>query len=160
MSEAERRELENLVRADFSWDGRRETEWILCNRTCAEYVRTGGLATLTGSDINGPWTDDELSLGHVLLTQICWSSVDWTSVDYRGPLHRGRWAGHYIAITTMDQLTENVRFADKGKWVDVTEEVLAQVLEIWRAEDPERLAPHLRPKGYVERKRYGRYGRG
>ncbi|KAH9838558.1 uncharacterized protein C8Q71DRAFT_751835 [Rhodofomes roseus] len=149
LSKAERRELEDLIRADFSWDGRQETEWILCNWTRAEYVRNGGVARLTGSEIDGPMTSADPSLGHVLLTQICWSSDDSTSVNYRGPLHRGRWAGHYIAITTMDQLTENVRFADKEKWVDVTEEVVAQVLEIWRAEHPEVLVPHLRLKGDV-----------
>ncbi|KAH9838555.1 uncharacterized protein C8Q71DRAFT_906341 [Rhodofomes roseus] len=149
LSKAERRELEDLIRADFSWDGRQETEWILCNWTRAEYVRTGGVARLTGSDIDGPWTSADPGLGHVLLTQICWSSDDSTSVDYRGPLHRGRWAGHYIAITTMDQLTENVRFADKGNWVDITEEAVAQVLEIWQVMDPRVLAPHLRLKGDV-----------
>ncbi|TFY67705.1 hypothetical protein EVJ58_g1464 [Rhodofomes roseus] len=147
LSGAERREVHNMVRADFSWDGRRETEWILCNWTRAEYVRTSGVARLTDSAIDGPWTDNFLSLGHVLLTQICWSSDPSIAMAYEGPLHRGRWAGHYIAITTVDQLTENISFSAKKNWVDVTKEVIAQVLEIWRADDPRVLAPHLRLKG-------------
>ncbi|KAH9916178.1 uncharacterized protein B0H18DRAFT_953308 [Fomitopsis serialis] len=144
LSHAEDSELNDLVELDYSWDGTPETEWILCNWTLAQYVRASAVAKLTGTRCHGPWANRFLGLGHVLLTQICWSSDDSVSMRYEGPIHRGSWAGHYVAITTVDQLTENRSFADKKDWTDVTE-----VLEIWRADNPETLAPHLRSEDYV-----------
>ncbi|KZT66187.1 hypothetical protein DAEQUDRAFT_768217 [Daedalea quercina L-15889] len=141
----EEAEFDALVEPDFSWDGRPETEWILCNWTRAEYVRVSGVAALTNSPCMGPWTNEHLGLGHVLLTQICWSSDSSASMCYQGPITRGPWAGHYFAITTVDQLTEHLSFSDKENWTDVTEKIMKQVLEIWRADCPDRLAKHLRP---------------
>ncbi|KZT66186.1 hypothetical protein DAEQUDRAFT_813725 [Daedalea quercina L-15889] len=146
MSRAERAEFDALAEPDFSWDGRPETEWILCNWTRAEYVRVSGVAALTDSPCKGPWTNKCLGLGHVLLTQICWSSDPSASMYYQGPITRGAWAGHYFAITTVDQLTEHPEFKAKKDWTDVTEKVTKQVLEIWRADWPEGLAKHLKPE--------------
>ncbi|KAH9930004.1 uncharacterized protein B0H18DRAFT_994776 [Fomitopsis serialis] len=145
LTRAERRELRALVELDYTWDGTPETEWILCNWTLAQYVRASAVADLTGSVCDGPWTDNFLGLGHVLLSQICWSS----DMQYEQPIRRGEWAGHYVAITTVDQLTRNRSFADKENWTDVTDKVVGEVLEIWRAKAPERLVPHLRPEGYL-----------
>ncbi|KAH9931298.1 uncharacterized protein B0H18DRAFT_952806 [Fomitopsis serialis] len=136
LSPAERREMDSLLQPDFSWDGRPETEWILCNWTEAKYVRASGVARLTDSRCDGPWTDGMLSLGHVLLTQICWSSERSGAIDDKRGLniHRGPWAGHYISITTVDQLTENVSYNCK-QYVDVTDKILAEVSELWRDND-------------------------
>ncbi|KAH9930005.1 uncharacterized protein B0H18DRAFT_994778 [Fomitopsis serialis] len=150
LSPDERDELYDLAKLDYSWDETPETEWILCNWTLAQYVRVSAVAELTGTDCDGgPWTTTFLSLGHVLLTQICWSSDPSVSMRYKGPFHRGRWAGHYFAITAVDQLTEDRSFAEKKDWTDVTDKIVGEVLEIWRADHPEGLAPHLRPKGRI-----------
>ncbi|KAH9931299.1 uncharacterized protein B0H18DRAFT_1208978 [Fomitopsis serialis] len=131
LSPAERRKMDNLLRLDFSWDGRPETD---------------GVARLTGSRCDGPWTDDLLSLGHVLLTQICWSSDRSGALKgkRRFAIHRGPWAGHYFTITTVDQLTESESYNCK-EYVDVTDKILDEVLELWRDNDPDTLAKHLRP---------------
>ncbi|KZT68680.1 hypothetical protein DAEQUDRAFT_727552, partial [Daedalea quercina L-15889] len=141
LSPAERRELQALVTPDWSWDGRPETEWVVCSWSCAEYVRVSGVTKLTGASPRGPWTDKDkhLSLGHVLLTQICWSSdASGTNLGYDGPITRGRWAGHHVAIVTVDRLLDDKVFNVKleGHWFDVTDEVMKEVTEIWRRHDP------------------------
>lgn len=59
----------DLVRPDYSWDERLETEWCLCNWLLAEYVRARGLTELSGIF----WSASDYSsftFGHVLLTQL------------------------------------------------------------------------------------------
>ena len=140
----ERTMIQSMITPDFSWDGMPWTEWILCSWTAAEYVRASAVAKLTGSACKGPWTTSQLGLGHVLITQICWSSDGSTSLEYRGPVHRGRWACHHVAITTIDELSRNPSFTSKKKWRDVTDRVLKEVVKIWRPEYPDILAEHLR----------------
>ena len=77
------------------------------------------------------------------MTQIGWSTQN--SFLYDGPVNRGRWAGHRFAITTMDRLKEHPDFEGKDP-VDVSQTVVGDVLNIWRAERPEELAPKFRPR--------------
>ncbi|KAH9836825.1 uncharacterized protein C8Q71DRAFT_907667 [Rhodofomes roseus] len=146
LSPAERREMNALVRPDYSWDGRPETEWVLCSWTAGEYVRASAVAKLTGSQCNGPWTHRDLSLGHVLLTQVCWS----TDADIIGTktetINRGRWAAHYVAIITVDRLKTDETYRVKT-FVDVTDEIVDEVLEIWRDNTTGMLAKEFQPAG-------------
>ncbi|KZT68671.1 hypothetical protein DAEQUDRAFT_811925 [Daedalea quercina L-15889] len=149
LSPTEHRELQALVTPDWSWDGRPETEWVVCSWSCAEYVRVSGVTKLTGASPRGPWTDKDkhLSLGHVLLTQICWSSdASGTNLGYDGPITRGRWAGHHVAIVTVDRLLEDTVFNVKlnGRWDDVTNKVMKEVTEIWMRHDPDVLLAQVR----------------
>ena len=145
LSKMEYEQMKAMVIPDYSWDGRPETEWVLCSWTAAEYVRASAVAKLTDSECRGPWTTQPLlGLGHVLVTQISWSSDKSTSLAYEGPIHRGRWAGHHVAIITKNQLTEDTSFNVKGHYTDVTDRVLKEVLDIWRPEYPSILAEHLR----------------
>ncbi|EPS95692.1 hypothetical protein FOMPIDRAFT_151623 [Fomitopsis schrenkii] len=144
LSRRERRMAKEMVTPDYSWDGRPETEWILCNWTMAEYVRASAVAELTGTRCNGPWTHNFLSLGHVLMTQICWSADPSAAMCYSGPITRGPWAGHCFGITTVDNLSQNIECINKQPWRDVTEKIVKEVLEIWRCDAPERLANHIR----------------
>ncbi|EPS95684.1 hypothetical protein FOMPIDRAFT_90552 [Fomitopsis schrenkii] len=144
LSRKERRMAKEMVNPDYSWDGRPETEWILCNWTMAEYVRASAVAELTGTRCNGPWTHNFLSLGHVLMTQICWSADPSAAMCYSGPITRGPWAGHYFGIITVDNLSRDNNCINKQPWRDVTEKIVKEVLEIWRCDDPETLANHLR----------------
>lgn len=144
LSAIERKMMKSMATPDFSWNGWPWTEWILCSWTAAEYVRASAVADLTGSSCDGPWTKSQLGLGHVLITQISWSSDCSASLAYQGPIHRGRWAGHRIAITTLDELTSHPAFNVKKQWNDVTDRVLKEVVDIWRPEFPEMLAEHLR----------------
>ena len=140
--------INEMVNPDFSWDGRPETEWILCNWTKAEYVRASAVAELTGTQCRGPWTSDSLSLGHVLITQICWSSDASAAMCYEGPITRGPWAGHYFGITTVDNLSQDNNCVNKQPWTDVTERIVKEVLEIWRVDCPQALSKHLRTADY------------
>lgn len=144
LSKKERRLMKDMMEPDFSWDGRPETEWILCNWSTAEYVRASAVAELTGVRCRGPWTNPFLSLGHVLMTQICWSSDPSASMCYEGEITRGPWAGHYFGITTVDNLSQDENCINKQPWTDVTEKIMKEVLEIWRLDCPKRLAEHLR----------------
>ncbi|KAI0727061.1 hypothetical protein C8Q72DRAFT_953622 [Fomitopsis betulina] len=137
LSRKERRMMQAMVKPDYSWDGRPETEWILCNGSTGEYVRASAVAELTGTQCDGPFTSNYLSLGHVLLTQICWSGDTDAAMMYEGPITRGPWAGHDFGITTVDNLGQD-------PWKDSTEKIVKQVLEIWRCDNPEILAEHLR----------------
>ncbi|EPS95685.1 hypothetical protein FOMPIDRAFT_90551 [Fomitopsis schrenkii] len=148
LSEMECKRMAAVIKPDFSWDGRPETEWVLISWSAAEYVRASKVAELTNSRCDGPWTTQQcLGLGHVLITQISWSSDDSTGLVYQGPVHRGRWAGHHIAITTKDQLTEDEDLSSEGarKYTDVTDRVLKEVLDIWGPDEPGVLAEQLRP---------------
>ncbi|KAI0727078.1 hypothetical protein C8Q72DRAFT_842579 [Fomitopsis betulina] len=140
LSRKEVRMVQNMVKPDYSWDGRPETEWILCNMTTAEYVRASAVAKLTGTRCQGPWGHRCLSLGHVLMTQICWSADPSASMCYGGPITRGAWAGHSFGITTVDNLSQDIDCINKQPWKDSTEKIVKQVLEIWRCDNDEILA--------------------
>ncbi|KAH9931320.1 uncharacterized protein B0H18DRAFT_952825 [Fomitopsis serialis] len=99
LSAGELRELDKMIAPDYSWDGKPETEWVLCN---------------------------------------------WKQLLYDGPVNRGRWA-------------DTLRYHDHGSiegtpcfegkdLVDVSQTVVGDVLNIWRAERPEELAPKFRPR--------------
>ena len=100
-----------MTTADFSCNGWPWTQWILCSWTAAEYVCASAIAKLTGSVCDGPWTTQpRLGLGHVLIS---WSLDCSTGLEYQVPVHRGRWAGHRIAITTKDESRSNLSFNSK-----------------------------------------------
>jgi len=142
ISSEELSELNKMITPDYSWDGNPETEWVLCNWTTAELVRTSAIAKLTGSTCNGPFINKNLGLGHALLTQIGWD-ISW-NLAYHGLTHRGRWAGHRFTITTVDRLQEHSGCRGK-EMVDISNEVVDDVVNIWRCDYPEILAPEFKP---------------
>ncbi|KAL6303074.1 hypothetical protein BKA93DRAFT_735690 [Sparassis latifolia] len=104
--------------------------WVLCSLTRHEYVRAEATAALSPNRKPcGPLVDGAVGLGEVLVSLICWSYDPSTAIPYHGPLHRGRWAGDRVEITTIGRLRDGV-----GAWRDVSEEVLGVVAEIWNAE--------------------------
>ena len=102
--------------------------WVLCNLSKRIYVRAEAVAALTDSDGSTPFISGTacmlIDLGHILLSQICWSSDDTTGLSYRGDLHRGPWAGDRFEVTSMDKLDSNI------PWKDVSDEVVGTVGEI------------------------------
>ncbi|KZT22184.1 hypothetical protein NEOLEDRAFT_1181081 [Neolentinus lepideus HHB14362 ss-1] len=97
-------------------------QWILCNLSKQEYVRGSCLKDMAGR---------ALSLGDVLLSQICWSQDDSTALRYRGPIHEGRWAGDRFAVESLEDFEKR---DDPEDWDDVSQEVIKQTMDIWRAE--------------------------
>ncbi|KZT10971.1 uncharacterized protein LAESUDRAFT_721389 [Laetiporus sulphureus 93-53] len=135
LSSFERKEFSRRSKPRYSIDiSKDETHgWVLCNISKREYVRASAVAALTGTSakrpqgIGGPGRR-KIGLGHVLITQICWSSDNSISMYYEGDLHRGRWAGDHLSITTMDRLDKH------EAWKDASEEVVKKVVEIWDSE--------------------------
>ncbi|KAK7038196.1 hypothetical protein R3P38DRAFT_3262657 [Favolaschia claudopus] len=68
-----------------------------------------------------------VGFGEVLITRICLSSDPSSAIPYNGPLHRGAWAGHCFDIVSASEM-------DNETWLDVSDEVLKDVEDIWRAD--------------------------
>ncbi|KAL6309333.1 hypothetical protein BKA93DRAFT_821662 [Sparassis latifolia] len=108
---------------------RSDSSWVLCNITKRQYVRANATVALSRKTAAGPFIDEKVGLGEVLATLICCSGNPSTSIPNSGSLHRGKWAGDRIEITTVGRLR-----AGKRLWKDVSKEVLNVVAEIWDAE--------------------------
>ncbi|KAJ1643939.1 hypothetical protein IWQ61_010474 [Dispira simplex] len=90
-----------------------DDDCVLCNLVTKEYVCKS----------SSPYT-----LGHLLLTRICWSSVASTAMGC-GPydLHQGVWAGHRFSIIEKDTF-------DNDGWTDVTQTVVEELRSVFKAD--------------------------
>ncbi|KAJ1648970.1 hypothetical protein IWQ61_009798 [Dispira simplex] len=90
-----------------------EDDSVLRNLVTKEYV----------SKNSSPYT-----LGHLLLTRICWSSVASINMEW-GPydIHQGVWAGHRFDIVTEETF-------DKEGWTDVTQTVVEELRSVFEAD--------------------------
>ncbi|KAK7688666.1 hypothetical protein QCA50_008204 [Cerrena zonata] len=110
-------------------------DWALCNLTKREYVRADTITKLSGTTRNkGPFIGIDLTLGTVLVIQMCWFYETPTTL-YDGDLSKGRWAPDAFEITTLD------RIKDFDEWKDVGDSVAKQIEEIWDVEFAEYFEP-------------------
>ncbi|KAL6300890.1 hypothetical protein BKA93DRAFT_752402 [Sparassis latifolia] len=116
-----------LCRILYVVPGQPAPVWVLCNRTKYEFVRADATAQVTLWQLQGPFAHGGVGLGHVLASLLCWSSM---ATAYPGDLHRGRWAGDRIEITTTDRL----RLPPGNVWRDVSQQALERLAEVWDAE--------------------------
>ncbi|KAL4929387.1 uncharacterized protein BDV17DRAFT_74515 [Aspergillus undulatus] len=84
---------------------------VLRNLTTKEYVREDGLA-------------GGITLGHIVLLQICWSSDPSTSIQGGKYLARGEWAGHLFDIVPLRTV--------ELEWIDQTEKLWNDVDNLWK----------------------------
>ncbi|CEJ62515.1 hypothetical protein PMG11_11012 [Penicillium brasilianum] len=67
-----------------------------------------------------------ITIGHIVLMRICWSSESSTGIAGGEYLAKGDWAGHTFDIVDADML-ENMN----GEWEDVTEDTRDEVQVLW-----------------------------
>ncbi|KAF8585896.1 hypothetical protein K439DRAFT_1660045 [Ramaria rubella] len=108
--------------------------WALRNISKKEYVSASRISRLTkdftkDGQYNGPYIDG-IGLGHVLLSQICWSSDSSSAMSpslNKINLTRGRWAGDRFDITSQSVPS------DEG-WKHVSEDMVRIIKIIWDSE--------------------------
>ncbi|KAI0057634.1 hypothetical protein BV25DRAFT_1830884 [Artomyces pyxidatus] len=127
LPEHERISLEALMKPNYS----SPHPWALFNLSKHEYVRADAVAELGGYSASDPLRDchAEVGLGSVLLGRVCWSSDSSISMPYDGNLHRGVWAGDRFKISPLI-----FKPGEEEQWKDVSEEVVAELIAIWKAE--------------------------
>ncbi|KAI0057635.1 hypothetical protein BV25DRAFT_1902584 [Artomyces pyxidatus] len=105
--------------------------WALFNLSKHEYVRADAVAELGGYKASDPLSNrgEEIGLGAVLLGRVCWSSDPSISMWYDGGLHRGVWAGDRFKISPLV-----FKPGEEAQWKDVSEEAVAELEAIWKAE--------------------------
>ncbi|CAL1697005.1 unnamed protein product [Somion occarium] len=114
--------------------------WLLCNLSKLQFIRLDAITRLHGRKLDpdkGPFQPGRcsfgrgFSIGMLLVSRICWSTDSTASLAYKGNIHRGVWVGDRFEITTTDRM----QTARSGQeWRDVTDEVLNEGIEIWKAE--------------------------
>ncbi|KAF2998725.1 hypothetical protein E8E15_000634 [Penicillium rubens] len=67
-----------------------------------------------------------ITIGHIVLMSICWSSESSTGITGGAYLAKGVWAGHKFDIVDADMVEHMNR-----QWEDVTEDVLDEVQALW-----------------------------
>ncbi|KAJ5265232.1 uncharacterized protein N7525_007439 [Penicillium rubens] len=67
-----------------------------------------------------------ITIGHIVLMSICWSSDSSTGITGGAYLAKGVWAGHKFDIVDADMVEHMNR-----QWEDVTEDVLDEVQALW-----------------------------
>jgi hypothetical protein len=67
-----------------------------------------------------------ITLGHIVLMRICWSSESSTGIPGGGYLAKGDWAGHEFDIVDAGMLANM-----NGEWEDVTEDIHDEVQVLW-----------------------------
>lgn len=70
-----------------------------------------------------------ITIGHIVLMRICWSSDGSTGITGGEYLDRGDWAGHKFDIVDTG-LLKNLN----GEWENVTEDILDEVEDLWSSE--------------------------
>lgn len=124
--------------------------FVLRNLSKKLYVRDEGLEQLFEGYECQP--NPPLTLGHIVLAKICWSTSDFISMRYKGPIHRGEWAGDKLEIIPTFQHAREVEESaqsnlnHKGltltcgneedsicEWKDVTEECMRLIEDVWVA---------------------------
>ena len=86
---------------------------ILLNKTTMEYVR-------------GDILPYGISLGHVVLMRICWSSHPDVGIQNGNYLSKGAWAGHRFEI-----IQEGMQLDQETGWTDVGRGVLREITRLW-----------------------------
>jgi len=124
---------ENVRRICLAVDIVFEEPEILRNISKRQYVRRAELVEMRKT-CPKDWEFDDVDLGHVLISRICWSSDPSTTLSYKGPIHRGVWAGDRFDITSAAALEEKDENGQPVLWTDVSEEVLAELRCIWSSE--------------------------
>ena len=83
----------------------RNTIYVLRNLSKKQFVRDNGFNKLfAGHRIPKATREKRFTLGHVLLSHICWSSDPSTSIpNYLAPIHCGDWAGDMFDIVTLTE---------------------------------------------------------
>lgn len=103
--------------------------WILRNLSNKQLVRAEAIA-LKPEFIHGPYID-ALGFGEVLLSRVCWSSAPAVGIEDPTNICRGVWAAHRFDITTLARHQRQT--GDDDDWVDVSDEVAAEIATIWRS---------------------------
>ncbi|KAI0770310.1 hypothetical protein C8Q74DRAFT_1448932 [Fomes fomentarius] len=111
-------------------------DWVVCNLTTKQYVRAKAIAEIAGepNDV-GPFLPRcDPDLGHVILYQICWSTlpIERDFLWYRGDITQGKWAGHRFVITTLDRMPA---VAEGEIWEDISAKVAQDLKTIWSYRD-------------------------
>ncbi|KAJ6099712.1 hypothetical protein N7467_001247 [Penicillium canescens] len=70
-----------------------------------------------------------VTIGHIVLMRICWSSESSTGIPGGEYLAKGDWAGHEFDIVDADML-ENMN----GEWENVTEDTRDEVQVLWSSD--------------------------
>lgn len=110
----------------LTWYGRRHnrlekiiepSDRILRNLTTKEFIREVSLSS-------------GITLGHVLLLRICWSSDPSTSIQDGKHLTEGDWAGHQFDIVSGNILQQ----LESSGWKDQSQDIWNDVDETWSSE--------------------------
>jgi len=124
----------------FAWEKptytRPDASLVLRNLTTHEYVREDALIEELMPQMPPESQVQFISLGHVLVAHISWSSNPSMSTPYHRNLHRGKWAGHRFDITTIDALPVLSKDKDGEEipWKDVSKEAVELMADIWNYE--------------------------
>ena len=109
---------------------------VLRNLTMNQYVREEAIQCSAALE-NTAGRDDgaePVGFGQVVLSRICWSTDNYALRNsYRGNIHKGPWAGNRFDIATL----ETVEF-EGSQWVDVSDEVSAEMNGIWQCQHGQR----------------------
>ncbi|OJT12640.1 hypothetical protein TRAPUB_10806 [Trametes pubescens] len=109
-------------------------DWALCNTTKREYVRAGALAELSGQpdDVQPFLMASTVDLGTALFTRFCFSPDDSIAmVNTSVKIHEGKWVGDRVAINTLERMKLG---QSEQEWKDVTDEVIADIKDIYQDE--------------------------
>ena len=125
----------NLVATGLvRWSNPADQSWILRNLTTKGFLRAEAIAVrpeyIRGPEIRG------IGFGEVVLSRVCWSSMDDTSLSYQGNIQHGVCAEHQFDITTVgrqEQQQWQQPHSDSTPWKDVSTEVAAEVARIWES---------------------------
>lgn len=86
---------------------------VLRNLTTSQYVLEDQLSS-------------GITIGHIVLMRICWSTESSTGITGGGSLAKGDWAGNKFDIIEANMLREM-----DGEWEDVTEDAHEEVQDLW-----------------------------
>ncbi|EKM50168.1 uncharacterized protein PHACADRAFT_153590 [Phanerochaete carnosa HHB-10118-sp] len=99
-----------------------EKSAVLCNLSQHKYVR--------GSAVQEKFERHRLSISHLLLAHICWSTEPVSQMkDATCSVTRSPWVGSRFEITTMDKLRPDI------EWKDVTEAAMERLTDLWEGTD-------------------------
>ena len=108
---------------------------VLRNLTKNQYIKEEAIKVAALESTEGRYDGAEpVGFGQVVLSRICWST-DYYGLHrtYSGNIHKGSWAGNRFDIATVDM----VEF-EGSQWVDVSDEVSAEMNGIWQSEHGKR----------------------
>ncbi|KAJ7166334.1 hypothetical protein C8R43DRAFT_945914 [Mycena crocata] len=127
--------LRHLANPAFKKHYRPIEPGILRNLSKCQYVRESALRVMkehyTGTEVRM----GQVNLGEIIMMRICFSSDPSVATPWEGGIHRGVWTGdRFDIVENVDWLTN--RAGNEPGWMDVTDEVMEEFEDIWRAEYP------------------------